>query len=239
MLLGLCFRNSTGRQGMDSERILATYRIETPLPLEQAAAVMAGEQSTGTFVRVPGETDDLRERFGARVERIDGTRVGRSRRACPAAGRPRRRRPAALPQGRGGPLVPAGEHGPVAAEPAGHRGGQPVRAARVLRPAAARPRTAPGLSPTPTPARSSASRAPARLRGVEGRPLIGTIIKPSVGLSPEETAALVRTLVEAGIDFIKDDELMADRPALAPSTRGSTAVMRVIDDARRAHRQEA
>ena len=31
-----------------------------------------------------------------------------------------------------------------------------------------------------------------RLAGVEGRPIIGTIIKPSVGLSPEETAALVR-----------------------------------------------
>jgi ribulose-bisphosphate carboxylase large chain len=55
---------------MDSGRILATYRIETAHPPEQAAAVMAGEQSTGTFVRVPGETDALRARFGARVERV-------------------------------------------------------------------------------------------------------------------------------------------------------------------------
>src|SRR3954454_1774500 len=62
--------NSIGRRGMDPGRILATYRIETAAPPEQAAAVMAGEQSTGTFVRVPGETDDLRERFGARVERV-------------------------------------------------------------------------------------------------------------------------------------------------------------------------
>jgi ribulose 1,5-bisphosphate carboxylase large subunit-like protein len=36
---------------------------------------------------------------------------------------------------------------------------------------------------------------------------VGTIIKPSVGLSPGETAALVRQLTEGGIDLIKDDEL--------------------------------
>ena len=31
---------------------------------------MAGEQSTGTFIRVPGETSELRARFAARVEQI-------------------------------------------------------------------------------------------------------------------------------------------------------------------------
>jgi ribulose-bisphosphate carboxylase large chain len=51
-----------------------------------------------------------------------------------------------------------------------------------------------------------------RLTGVEGRPLIGTIIKPSIGMSPQQTAELVKTLAEAGIDFIKDDELMANPP---------------------------
>src|SRR4051812_46168080 len=53
-----------------AERIHATYRIETPLAIERAAEVLAGEQSSGTFVAVPGETDELRRRFGARVERI-------------------------------------------------------------------------------------------------------------------------------------------------------------------------
>ena len=53
-----------------SDRILATYWIETPGPLEQAAQALAGEQSTGTFVRVPGETEELRRRFSARVERL-------------------------------------------------------------------------------------------------------------------------------------------------------------------------
>ena len=32
---------------------------------------MAGESSSGTFVRLPGETDALRERFRARVESVE------------------------------------------------------------------------------------------------------------------------------------------------------------------------
>jgi ribulose-bisphosphate carboxylase large chain len=39
--------------------------------------------------------------------------------------------------------------------------------------------------------------------GVHGRPMVGTIIKPSIGLSAGETAALVDTLCAADIDFIR------------------------------------
>ena len=51
-------------------RIEAVYWIETAFPLQQAAETMAGEQSTGTFLRVPGETDELRERHAARIENL-------------------------------------------------------------------------------------------------------------------------------------------------------------------------
>jgi ribulose-bisphosphate carboxylase large chain len=67
-----------------------------------------------------------------------------------------------------------------------------------------------------------------RLTGVNGRPLIGTIIKPSIGMTPQQTAELVKTLVEAGIDFIKDDELMANPPH-SPFDERVDAVMRVIN----------
>src|SRR5699024_11179971 len=53
------------------ERITAQYYIETPLAIEQAAQVLGGEQSSGTFTDVPGETDELKERFAARVESIE------------------------------------------------------------------------------------------------------------------------------------------------------------------------
>jgi len=68
-----------------------------------------------------------------------------------------------------------------------------------------------------------------RLSGVARLPLVGTIIKPSVGFPPEATAALVKQLVEAGIDFIKDDELQADSPH-CPFEQRVLAVMRVINE---------
>jgi ribulose-bisphosphate carboxylase large chain len=68
-----------------------------------------------------------------------------------------------------------------------------------------------------------------KLTAVHGRPIIGTIIKPSVGLTPDETARIVATLAGAGIDFAKDDELMADPPH-SPFTQRVDAVMRVIND---------
>ena len=45
---------------------------------------------------------------------------------------------------------------------------------------------------------------------MHGRPLIGTIIKPSIGLTAEQTAGMVDDLCSAGIDFLKDDELIGE-----------------------------
>ena len=67
-----------------------------------------------------------------------------------------------------------------------------------------------------------------KLTNVYGRPLIGTIIKPSVGLSTAQTAELVKTLAEAGIDFIKDDELLVSSANSTFENRVD-AVMNVIN----------
>ena len=58
--------------------------------------------------------------------------------------------------------------------------------------------------------------------------MIGTIVKPSIGFTPEQTAELVDVLCAGGIDFIKDDELQSDG-ALCPFEERVRAVMRVID----------
>ncbi|MCL4166741.1 UNVERIFIED_CONTAM: hypothetical protein GTU68_049700, partial [Idotea baltica] len=63
--------------------------------------------------------------------------------------------------------------------------------------------------------------------GVIGRPLFGTIVKPNVGLSAEDTADLVERLCEAGVDFIKDDEITANSDH-APITERIPAVMKRI-----------
>lgn len=65
---------------MTDEQVVAVYDVESWLPPRAAAAVLANEQSTGTFVRVPGESDALRTRFGATVLEVT---------ALPDSGNPR------------------------------------------------------------------------------------------------------------------------------------------------------
>ncbi len=50
--------------------ICLTYRIETTGSIEKMAAKIASDQSTGTFVALPGETEELKARVAARVLEI-------------------------------------------------------------------------------------------------------------------------------------------------------------------------
>lgn len=59
--------------------------------------------------------------------------------------------------------------------------------------------------------------------------MIGTIVKPALGLRPEESAAMTRELAEAGVDFIKDDEKLMS-PAYSPLAERVKAVMPVVLD---------
>lgn len=72
-----------------------------------------------------------------------------------------------------------------------------------------------------------------QLMGVSQGPMIASIIKPSLGLLPDETAEVVKTLCEAGVDFIKDDEKLMS-PAYSPLEDRVKAIMPVID----AHQQK-
>ncbi|MGN8109358.1 ribulose-bisphosphate carboxylase large subunit family protein [Paraburkholderia sp. 22098] len=215
----------TGTQephGGDRDSLEADYLIETPLAPARVAEIMAGEQSSGTFVRVANETDALRARSRASVLRIDELE------------------PAAQPSLHSAWLARQGAHGPW-------------RRARVTLsfPLANIGANLPTLAATVagnlydlgevTGMRLLSLRLPASYRalfetprhGVKGTraltqvidgPMIGTIIKPNVGLSAQETAALVRELCEAGVDFIKDDEVSAN-PAHAPLAERVRAVM--------------
>lgn len=193
------------------DRIRASYWIETPFPLDEAAAVLAGEQSSGTFARLPGETDELRAASGATVERITPLdpvdRPSLPMRALPAklGAAPRFQRAEIVvswPFANLGASLP-NLHSTVLGNLFELREFSGLRLLDLqLPPAFAQAYAGPqfGIQGTRD------------LLEVHGRPLIGTIIKPSVGLSPDATAALVQQLVDAGIDFIKDDELQANGP---------------------------
>src|SRR6516165_3931516 len=56
---------------MPTSRIEADYLLETPADPRRVAELMAGEQSSGTFVAIPGETAELKARVAAQVTRFE------------------------------------------------------------------------------------------------------------------------------------------------------------------------
>lgn len=207
-----------------NERFSAEYLIETATDPDSAAEMMAGEQSSGTFVALPGETPELKARFAARVESVEI--VGESAfpalpgAMAPKAGRDWKRARVRLSW----PLETIGASLPNLVATIGGNLFE-LKAFSGLR----------ILDITLPPAFASRYSGPKfgiegtrRLAGVADRPLIGTIIKPSVGLSPEATAAMVDDLAAGGIDFVKDDELQSDGPA-CPFEARVDRVMAVID----------
>lgn len=49
-----------------------------------------------------------------------------------------------------------------------------------------------------------------KFNGVNGKPFFGGIIKPKVGMSPEVLLEAVKEMVQGGVNFIKEDELLAN-----------------------------
>jgi ribulose-bisphosphate carboxylase large chain len=209
-----------------SDQILVTYLVETPLAVERAAEMIAGEQSCGTFVRVKGETDELQARHRARVESIAILSVGNA----PSLPGSRCRGQSGAPEYRTAqvkisfPLENVGTNLPaLVSTVAGNlfelSEVSGLRLMDIELPEVFRDRY---------PGPQFGIMGTRKHTGVWERPILGTIIKPSVGLSPEQTAETVRELALAGIDFIKDDELMADPPH-SPFERRVAAVMREIN----------
>lgn len=207
---------------MSSEQLIATYLIETPLPVEKVAAIMAGEQSCGTFTRVAGETDELRQRAGANVlnieplEQTEAPSLESQYLQSKSVHGPYSRAKVAI----GFPIANVGTNLTALATIVG---GNLFDIGEV---------TGLRLEELTIP-QELRSHFPTPPKGIQGtrhilqaydRPLFGTIIKPNIGMSPAQTASLVRTLCEAGIDFIKDDEVCAS-PEHAPIEERIKAVM--------------
>lgn len=209
-----------------NDRFTATYLIETAHPLQEAAEIMAGEQSAGTFVRVPGESSELRERYGARVEHIrpldevSGPSLPGSR---PPKGTSPSYQQAEVTLSFPFETIGTSLTGLLTAVSGNLFELSPFSGVKL------RALTLPPAFTDAQPGPGFGVGGTRELTGVAGRPLIGTIVKPSVGLSPTETASLVRELCGAGLDFIKDDELQSDSPH-SPFAERVGAVTRVVNE---------
>ena len=194
----------------DRRSVRCTYYLESEIEPEKAAQIMAGEQSTGTFIPVPGESPRIRERHAAQV--VEVQRLGPCRPSLSSRANPDTVMAALITVDF--PMENVGtDLATLLTTVAGnlfelgelyacrlHDIGLPEEFV------AAHPGPAFGIDGT--------RRLIADAQGV----LIGTIVKPNVGLSEDEFRLAVRDLANASIDLIKDDELMTD-PAYLPLER--------------------
>lgn len=211
--------------------IRATYIVETPCPIADVAAMMAGEQSAGTFVRVEGETDDLRARFGATV--VGTEEIGRVETPSLRSAWAERK----------GLTGPRGIYRVVIDYPEDNVGVNLPTLASVVAGNLYDLGEVTGLKLVDvevTPEYRDRYDLPVMgisgtrsSLGVEGRPVFGTIIKPNIGLSAEEIADLVARLCEAGTDFVKDDEIAGTHPHAPVDAR-----IRAVMDRVRRHRDK-
>jgi ribulose-bisphosphate carboxylase large chain len=74
------------KQMRDQRVVCCTYYLESEIEPARAAAILAGEQSSGTFVSVPGESAELHERHGAQV--VDVQHLGRRSPSLPSRTHP-------------------------------------------------------------------------------------------------------------------------------------------------------
>ncbi|MFV0361321.1 RuBisCO large subunit C-terminal-like domain-containing protein, partial [Tropicimonas sp.] len=214
-----------------SDMIRVTYRLEVPAlagqSIEAMAAKIASDQSTGTFTELPGETEAVKARCAARVLSVTPLKP------APTPGFPRPEDPAGTRYLRGDvmigfPLDAVGTD--IAALMTIAVGG--VYSARGLSGVRVMDFDLPeAWSCHPGP--QFGIEGSRRLMNVAEGPMFASIIKPSLGLTPQETAKVIAQLCEAGVDFIKDDEKLMS-PAYSPLAERVTAIMPVID----AHEQK-
>ena len=202
--------------------IVLTYLLETPDSVEALAAKIASDQSTGTFVPVPGETEELKNRVAARVLDV--------RSLSPVM-------VPSLPQdGSNGPYNRAEADIGFPLDAIGTDlsalmtiaigGAYSIRGLSGIRVIGMKlPEEFRGAYPGP----QFGVPGTRRLTGVLDRPVIGTIIKPALGLRPPEAAALVGELIRSGVDFIKDDEKLMS-PAYSPLAERVAAIMPLVHD---------
>jgi 3-oxoisoapionate-4-phosphate decarboxylase len=201
--------------------ITLTYLIETAGDARKLADKIASDQSTGTFVPTPGETEELKNRVAARVVAYRLLTPSKT------------------------PSYPTHEAGPfnraeadiafpfdaigtdlAALMTIAIGGVYSIKGFTGIRVVDMRLPPAFGAAWPGPQFGVAGSRS---LTGVYHRPIIGTIIKPALGLRPPETAALVKDVIDADVDFVKDDEKLMS-PSYSPLAERVKAIMPLILD---------
>lgn len=187
--------------------VVTKYRVSTDLPIEKAAEAIAAEQSTGTWTGISTLNDEVFTKYAAKVTAIDGDMVTIAYPEDDFS-----IRVGAVPQILSvisGNLYGLGSLKGVRLEdvefPSGilkqYKG--PKFGDKGLREILHRPE----------------------------KPLVGTIVKPKIGLSPKDTAKYIYEAGSGGLTNGKDDETLVDQ-VFCPIEDRTKAVAEVLDKLR-------
>ena len=181
---------------MSRVELLATYVATLPAGREEAAAeAFAVGQTIGTWLPVPGITDEMRATYGGRVVEVREAREAETLGGEPAGGQWLLRV--------GFPVANFGASLPMLFTTLLGNDPSTSIAARLVD--VDLPESYARSFPGPQ-AGIAGWRA---LVGATDRPLLLNMIKPCTGYPPEVGAAFVRAVALGGVDLIKDDELLA------------------------------
>jgi 2,3-diketo-5-methylthiopentyl-1-phosphate enolase len=189
-------------EGVDQEEyVVATYLVSFPamVPVPKLAPALAIEQSTGTWVPVPGETPDVRVRHIAKVLGIYEVPDVEFPTPSLAEGERSYLIQVAFPEVNFGEQIPM-----LLTTVVGNisMGGK-VKLVDLRLPK----RYVEGFQGP----RFGVPGVRGAL-GVQDRPLLNNMIKPCTGYPLEVGAELFRSAALGGCDIVKDDELLADAP---------------------------
>lgn len=189
--------------------IVATYELDGAFPLEDAARVLAAEQTTGTWTEVNTAPKSVEKRLAGRVLGVD-KKLKTARVAFPVEIFELENWPGML-------SILAGNFFGL---------GSLSRARwvdfempeRVVR---------------QYPGPRFGIEGVRKLVGTtkDRRPHCGTIVKPKVGLDPKGTARVAKEAALGGLDFIKDDETLTNQ-SFCPFDERLRLVMEALDQAR-------
>ncbi len=168
------------------KEVIATYRLESPLPLAEAATHIAAESSIGTWTKLETLKDKTLARLGPKIFYLDNKKK-LVKIAYPL------------------PLFELGNITQLLSALAGN-----IFSMKVV--------TNLRLLDIQLPKKYLDSFSGPAF-GIEGvrkylkihpRPIVGSIIKPKVGLSAKEQAKLAYDIWKNGVDLVKDDENLTD-----------------------------
>jgi len=184
--------------------VICRYRVTTDLPMKKAAESLAAEQSTGTWTNISTLEKSIFEKYGGRVTDITGDNVTV---AFPSAD-------FSIEVG-GVPQILS----IIAGNLFGLHAIDKIRLEDVFFPRSIRK----GFKGP----KFGASGLRKILKRPE-KPLVGTIVKPKIGLSPKSTAKYVYESGKGGLTNSKDDETLVDQK-FCPLEARTVAIAESLD----------